>query len=225
MTLPSLTRPAAVLFDLDGTLLDSAPDLAAAANAMRTARHLDALPLQHYRPFIGTGARGMLRLALHVEENHADFATLREEFFQAYEQCMGQQAQLFTGVEQLLATLQAQHIPWGIVTNKISRFAQPIVQHCPVLSQTQTLVCGDSTPHTKPHPAPLLTAAQQLGVSPSTCVYVGDDERDILAARAAGMTAVAASYGYTGNAQNVQEWGPDAVADTPVSLLKTLDLH
>lgn len=217
-------RPQAVLFDLDGTLLDSAPDLAAAANALRAARQLPDLPLQHYRPFVGTGARGMLRLALDVEESHPDFAALREEFFQAYEQRMGSQAQLFCGVPQLLATLQTQALPWGIVTNKITRFASPIVRSCTTLSQTHTLVCGDTTPHAKPHPAPLLAAAQTLGVPAEACIYVGDDERDMLAAKAAGMGAVAASYGYTGDAQHVQEWQPEAILNTPGDLLELLRL-
>lgn len=217
-------RPQAILFDLDGTLLDSAPDLAAAANALRTARQLPDLPLQHYRPFVGTGARGMLRLALGVEENHADFAMLREEFFQAYEQRMGSQAQLFCGVPPLIATLQAQALPWGIVTNKISRFASPIVRSCATLSQAHTLVCGDTTPHAKPHPAPLLAAAQELGIPPAACIYVGDDERDMLAAKAAGMRAIAASYGYTGDAQHVQQWQPDAILNTPHDLLELLRL-
>lgn len=214
----------AVLFDLDGTLLDSAPDLAAAANALRAVRSLKALPLQHYRPFVGTGARGMLRLALDVDEHHQDFQHLREEFFQAYEQNMGTHAQLFEGVEALLQALDHRHLPWGIVTNKIARFAHPITQACPVLSRAQILVCGDTTAHAKPHPAPLLAAAQALGVPPAACIYVGDDERDMQAARAAGMGAIAASYGYTGDALHVQEWQPDAILNAPNDLLQLLRL-
>ena len=214
----------AVLFDLDGTLLDSAPDLAAAANALRATRQLPALPLEHYRPFVGTGARGMLRLSLDVHDDHADFPILREEFFQAYERCMGRNTRLFAGVDHLVSMLQQRQMPWGIVTNKIARFAHPITQACPVLSRAQTLVCGDTTAHAKPHPAPLLAAAQALGVPPTACIYVGDDERDIQAARAAGMTAIAASYGYTGDALHVQEWQPDAILNAPNDLLQLLRL-
>ncbi len=216
------TGIAAVLFDLDGTLLDSAPDLAAAANALRQRRGLAALPFAHYRPFVGTGARGMLRLALDVAETAPDFAVLREEFFQAYEACMGRHAAVFPQVPELLASLTAWALPWGIVTNKIARFTQPIVQACPVLRGCHTLICGDSTAHSKPHPAPLLAAAQQLGVSPAACIYVGDDERDIQAAHAAGMQAVAVSYGYLGDTQDVQQWQPNAVITQPLALQELL---
>lgn len=212
----------AVLFDLDGTLLDSAPDLAAAANALRAARGLPDLPLLHYRPFVGTGARGMLRIALGTAEAAPDFEQLREEFFQAYEHHMGQHARLFGQVEQLIRTVTAQGLGWGIVTNKIQRFTLPITQACPVLSQAQAVICGDSTPHIKPHPAPLQAAAAQLKVSAPRCIYIGDDARDIQAAKAADMIAVAASYGYLGNTADVRDWQPDAVIHTPLQLLSLL---
>lgn len=215
----------AVLFDLDGTLLDSAPDLGAAANALRTARGLEALPLAHYRPFVGTGARGMLRLALGTQPDDPGFDTLREEFFQAYEACMGQHACLFAGVQQVTQQLRTAGLSWGIVTNKSERFTHPIAQACPVLSQAQALVCGDTTPHAKPHPAPLLAAAQRLGIAPSDCLYVGDDERDMQAARAAGMGAVAAAYGYLGGVTSVTAWQPDAIIESPYELLNVLGLH
>lgn len=218
-------RPlAAVLFDLDGTLLDSAADLAAAANALRQQRQLPPLPASGYRPFVGTGARGMLRIALGVQESDSDFAQLREAFFQAYEACMGQHGALFEGVATVLERLHAHHIPWGIVTNKIARFAQPIVAKEPWLARQQALVCGDSTPHIKPHPAPLLAAAQQLGIAPELCLYVGDDERDIQAARAAQMAAVGADYGYLGEAHSAAQWQPDAVIAQPLGLLELLGL-
>lgn len=213
-----------VLFDLDGTLLDSAPDLAAAANFLRAQRGLDSLPLAHYRPFVGTGARGMLRLALGVSETQPDFELLKEEFFQAYEACMGQHSMVFPQIPALLQVLRQKNCSWGIVTNKIKRFANPIVHTCPVLSAAQALVCGDSTAYTKPHPAPLLAAAQQLGVAPERCVYVGDDERDIQAARAAGMGAIAANYGYLGGAEDAHHWQPDAVIRFPQELVKVLAL-
>ncbi|VUZ27506.1 N-acetylmuramic acid 6-phosphate phosphatase [uncultured Comamonas sp.] len=214
-----------VLFDLDGTLLDSAPDLAAAANFLRTQRGLRSLPLAHYRPFVGTGARGMLRLALGVGETQPDFELLKEEFFRAYEACMGQYSAVFPQIPALLQALGQKNCSWGIVTNKIKRFANPIVRTCPVLSGAQALVCGDSTAYTKPHPAPLLAAAQQLGVAPEHCVYVGDDERDIQAARAAGMGAIAASYGYVGETEDVRHWQPDAVICFPQELIKVLALE
>jgi len=211
-----------VLFDLDGTLLDSAPDLAAAANLLRTQRGLSSLPVAYYRPFVGTGARGMLRLALGVTEVQQGFEDLKEEFFQAYEVCMGRHSSVFPEIPELLQALVRRNYSWGIVTNKIARFADPIVQACPVLSATQSLVCGDSTEYSKPHPAPLLAAARQLGIAPDCCVYVGDDERDIQAARAAGMGAIAASYGYLGEAGDVHHWQPDAVIRFPQELITVL---
>lgn len=214
----------AVLFDLDGTLLDSAPDLGFAANQLRIARGVEPLPQMHYRPFVGTGARGMLRIALGVTPETPDFEALKEEFFVAYEQCMGQHSQLFEEVPLVLQALQAHGLAWGIVTNKSERFTLPIVQASPPLLAAEAVVGGDTTPHSKPHPAPLLEAAQRIGVLPAQCIYVGDDERDMVAARAAGMHAVAAAYGYLGGVQSVQEWKPDAIINSPRELAQLLGL-
>ena len=215
----------AVLFDLDGTLLDSAPDLAAAANALRIQRQLPPLPLAHYRPFVGTGARGMLRLALGIQETDPEFCDLKEAFFQAYEACMGAHSRIFPGVPEVLQGIDKNCQSWGIVTNKIERFTKPIVQADELLSKNQVLVCGDTTAFSKPHPAPLLAAASTLRVAPGACIYVGDDERDIQAAKAAGMRAIAASSGYLGDAHDVRCWQPDAIIDSPQGLLNLLDFH
>lgn len=209
----------AILFDLDGTLLDSAPDLAAAANAMRQRRGLPPLPLAALRPFVGTGARGMLRIALDIQPTDAQFDALREEFFQSYEACMGLHSQLFEGITDLIMALQARQLPWGIVTNKLRRFAIPITQADAVLAQASVLVCADTTAHAKPHPAPLHEAARQLSVPATQCLYVGDDERDIHAARAAGMHAIAAAYGYLGDSTPAI-WQPDAIITRPLQLLE-----
>lgn len=214
----------AVLFDLDGTLLDSAPDLASAANQLRLVRGMQFLPNAHYRPFVGTGARGMLRIALDVQPDAPQFEQLKEEFFVAYEQCMGQHSQLFEGVPHLLQVLQVRSKKWGIVTNKSERFTLPIVRSLGVLATAESVVCGDTTAHAKPHPAPLLEAAKRLEVLPERCIYVGDDERDMVAARAAGMQAVAAAYGYLGGVDSVHAWGPDAVIKSPVELLRLLQI-
>lgn len=215
-----------VLFDLDGTLLDSAPDLGAAANALRMARKLPALPQSDYRPFVGTGARGMLRIALGTQPEQADFEQQREEFFQAYEGCMGQHSSLFKGVEALTQRLHAQGLAWGIVTNKSERFTLPITAANPTLSQAQALVCGDTTAHAKPHPEPLLEAARRLRLEPHQCIYMGDDERDIQAARAAGMGSVAAIYGYLGgDANGVPSWNADASVQQPLDVLALLGLQ
>ena len=215
----------AVLFDLDGTLLDSAPDLGFAANQLRIARAMEPLPLSHYRAFVGTGARGMLRIALGVNPEAPDFETLKEEFFEAYERCMGQHSQLFTHVPELLEKLKSNGLPWGVVTNKSERFALPIAQNIQALSFSKALVCGDTTPYSKPHAAPLLEAAKRIGVDAERCIYVGDDERDMIAARAAGMQAVAAAYGYLGGVESVEAWGADFTINSPAELTRLLGLH
>ena len=202
----------AVLFDLDGTLLDSAPDLGFAANQLRIARGIEPLPQSHYRPFVGTGARGMLRIALGVTPEAPDFEQLKEAFFVAYEQCMGQHSQLFAQVPQL-------------VTNKSERFTLPIVQSQPVLAAAHAVVCGDTTAHSKPHPEPLLEAARRAGIAPARCIYVGDDERDMIAARAAGMQAIAAAYGYLGGVDSVTAWKPDFSINSPLELTQLLGLN
>ena len=215
----------AVLFDLDGTLLDSAPDLGFAANQLRIVRGMQALPQSSYRPFVGTGARGMLRIALGVTPEAPDFEQLKEEFFVAYEQCMGQHSQLFDGVSAVLQSLQSNGIAWGIVTNKSERFTLPIAQSIADLSVSGALVCGDTTAHSKPHPAPLLEGAKRLGIAPARCIYVGDDERDMIAARAAGMRAVAAAYGYLGGVESVAAWNPDCAINSPAELTNLLGLN
>ncbi|MDD2609761.1 MAG: HAD-IA family hydrolase [Giesbergeria sp.] len=214
----------AVLFDLDGTLVDSAPDLGAAADKMRTDRGLPSLPAERYRPMAGAGARGLLAEAFGITPDHADFPTLREEFFQNYAARLTYRTTVFAGVAELIAQLQAQSLPWGVVTNKMARFTEPLVQALPLFASAATVVSGDTTPHAKPHPAPLLYAAQQLNVPASACLYVGDDERDIVAGLAAGMTTVAATYGYLGAQTDVQQWGAHAVVNSPQALLQYLNL-
>lgn len=215
----------AVLFDLDGTLIDSAPDLGAAADKMRTDRGLSSLPLAHYRPMAGAGARGMLGIAFGIAPGHVDFETLKEEFFKNYEACMTQRTYAFDGVAALIAQLDQAGVKWGVVTNKSERFALPLTRTMPLFSTAQTIVGGDTTPHTKPHPAPLLEAARQIGVAPEKCLYVGDDERDIVAGRAAAMSTVAAAYGYLGAAAAIEHWQADATIATPTALLQLLQLQ
>jgi 2-phosphoglycolate phosphatase len=211
----------AVLFDLDGTLIDSAPDLGAAADKMRLDRGLPSLPFEKYRPMAGAGARGMLGVAFGMTPDHPDFSAMREEFFRNYENCMTQRTYVFDGVQQLIANLAERNLAWGVVTNKSMRFAAPLTKAMPLFASARTVVGGDSTPHPKPHPAPLLEAARQVGVKPIECIYVGDDLRDVQAGRAAGMGTVAATYGYLGST-NVSEWGADTHIATPLALLQLL---
>jgi phosphoglycolate phosphatase len=214
----------AVLFDLDGTLIDSAPDLGAAVDKMRVARGMSSLPLSHYRPMAGAGARGMIALAFGWTPEHPDYEQLKEEFFVNYESCMSERTFAFEGVAQLIQELVALKMPWGVVTNKSKRFAEPLTQAMPLFASAAVVISGDTTPHAKPHPAPLLEAAKRLGVDPAACVYVGDDERDIVAGHAAQMKTVAATYGYLGAQADVQRWQAHAQIDSPEQLLKLLNV-
>jgi N-acetyl-D-muramate 6-phosphate phosphatase len=220
----STTRFAAVLFDLDGTLIDSAPDLAGTANDMRAARGMPPLPYADLRPHAGSGARGMLGAGLDARPGDDAYALLRDEFLDRYEARMLRHCEVFAAVGGLLDALEGHRLPWGIVTNKALRFAEPMSRALGLLPRAAVLVGGDSTPHTKPHPAPLLEAARRLGCEPQRCMYVGDDARDIVAGRAAGMATLAAAWGYLGNDPPVQAWGADCVLAEPAELLRFLEL-
>ena len=213
-----------VLFDLDGTLIDSAPDLGAAADKMRTDRGLPSLPLAQYRSMAGAGARGMIAVGFGIAPGHSDFDALKEEFFVNYEACMTERTYAFEGVAELIARINQAGLKWGVVTNKSERFALPLTRAMPLFSTAQTIVGGDTTPQAKPHPAPLLEAARQIGVAPERCAYVGDDERDIIAGRAAGMPTVAAAYGYLGAIADTAHWNADATIATPAQLLQLLGM-
>jgi phosphoglycolate phosphatase len=213
----------AVLFDLDGTLIDSAPDLGAAADKMRVDRGLPSLPLETYRPLAGAGARGMLKLAFEMTPEHPEFAPMREEFFRNYEASLTARTYAFDGVAELLTQLHAQGRLWGVVTNKMARFTDPLTQQMPLFATAKAIVSGDTTPHAKPHPEPLLEAARRLQLTPEQCLYVGDDERDIVAGRAAGMPTVAAHYGYLGEKVDVSSWGANYHIHSPLALLALFD--
>jgi len=208
----------AVLFDLDGTLIDSAPDLGAAVDQMRVDRGMTSLPLVHYRPMAGAGARGMIRLAFGFTPEHPEYDAMKEEFFRNYEACMTRRTFAFEGVEQMIDKLVAAQLPWGVVTNKSKRFAEPLTLAMPLFQTAAVVISGDTTPNAKPHPEPLLEAARRLGIAPTACVYVGDDERDIVAGHAAGMKTVAATYGYLGAQSDVQKWQAHASIQSPLEL-------
>ena len=208
----------AVLFDLDGTLIDSAPGLGFAADLMRTKRGLSSLPLDNYRPMAGAGARGMILIAFGKTVADAEYEALKEEFFTTYEACMLSHCELFPGVADMIAGLAQRGLKWGIVTNKSQRFTVPIVEAIKSFCCAQAVISGDTTAFTKPHPEPLFEAARQLGEHPNQCIYVGDDKRDIDAAKAAGMASYAAAWGYLGE-HAIETWQADVYLQTPIELL------
>lgn len=203
-----------VLFDFDGTLADTAPDLAAAANKQRDRKGLPPLPYEALRPLASQGARGLLRASLDMLPDHPEYDVWRRQFLQDYEAEMTVLTTVFPGIPELLGTLKEHGYGWGIVTNKMEYLAVPIVEHLGLHRECVVTVGGDTTGHSKPHPEPLLHAARQAGVNPADCIYVGDDERDIVAGKAAGMHTVAAAYGYC-RLPEVAAWQADAVANSP----------
>jgi N-acetyl-D-muramate 6-phosphate phosphatase len=217
-------QPSVVLFDLDGTVIDSAPDLAAAANAMRAKRGLDPVAYEHLRPRVGSGARGMVGAAFDIGPDDRQFEAMRVEFLQTYTRMLLERTRIFEAMHGVLDTIEASGLRWGIVTNKHERFTRPIVDGLGITERAVAVVCGDTTPHAKPHPAPLLEAAMRAGVHAADCVYIGDDARDVEAARAAGMPCAAASWGYIDADDDVAQWGADVVLREPNELLTWLAL-
>ena len=218
MTRPSpLQAPRAILFDLDGTLADTAPDLAAAVNLLRKVRGLEPTPYAVLRPTASAGARGMIGAAFGLGPADEGYEALRLEWFDNYQAAMAVHSTLFDGVPSLLDGLAEAGIAWGIVTNKPARFTDPLVPQIG-LAQAGCVISGDTMAHPKPHPAPLLEGARRLGMDPAQCWYVGDDLRDVEAGQAAGMVTVACAWGYCG-AVEPATWGADHLLLTPRDLL------
>jgi phosphoglycolate phosphatase len=216
-----VTAERAVLFDLDGTLADTAPDLAAALNRLRTDQGLAPVPVERLRPFASAGARGLVHAGLGVKPGDADYEALRTAFLEAYRERTCVETRLFPGIAELLAELARRGVRWGIVTNKATRFTDRIVETLGLAPAC--VVCGDTTEHLKPHPAPLLRAAEQLGLPPGACLYLGDDLRDVQAALAAGMRAIAVAWGYHHpESGGPRSWKADAVIGAPGELLALL---
>lgn len=214
-----------VLFDLDGTLVDTAPDLGLAANLVREEQGMEPLPPSSYRPYASCGARGLLKVALGMSMDHPEYPQRKERFLVHYRANLSRNSRLFPGVAEMLAALEHAGIRWGIVTNKVSSLSEPLVGDLGLKERSACLVSGDSTPKPKPAPEPLLLAARLVGVSPRDCLYVGDDERDILAGRAAHMRTVAAAWGYMGDKPDPRSWSADVIVETPPELVQLLELR
>ena len=217
MTTATLSAPRAILFDLDGTLADTAPDLAAAVNLLRTVRGMEPSAYELLRPTASAGARGLIGASYGIAPGESGYEALKDGFLNNYEAAMAVESTLFDGVPALLDGLSAIGLQWGIVTNKAARFTDKLVGQIG-LGAAGCVVSGDTTAHPKPHPAPLLEAARRLNLAPEDCWYVGDDLRDIQAGRAANMRTVACAWGYCGPAEP-QSWKADYLLDTPLALL------
>jgi len=214
----------AVLFDLDGTFADTAPDLAAALNHTRATRKLPPLPLETVRPQASHGSRGLLRLGFGIEPDAPDYDALRDIFLDYYERNICVHTRLFPGMAELVEELEQRGIRWGIVTNKPHRYTLPLMQALGYAGRAACLISGDTCPHAKPHPEPLLKACKLIGISPEQCIYLGDDLRDMQAANAAAMPGFIACYGYVGDDASIENWSAHGSVDKPEELLAYLAL-
>jgi phosphoglycolate phosphatase len=215
-----LPAPKAVLFDLDGTLADTAPDLAAAVNKMRTDRGLAPSPYERLWPVASAGARGLIGVAFGLTPADPGFDALRSEFLANYAARIAEYTTLFDGIPSLLQTIESRGLRWGVVTNKPARYTDALLPLIG-LQHTACSVSGDTTPHPKPHPEPLFEACRRMSLQPADCWYVGDDLRDIDAGRAAGMPTIAAGWGYCGHSEPVS-WNADWIAPQPADIEKLL---
>lgn len=211
-----------MLFDLDGTLADTAPDLAGALNQVLRAHGRETLPLETIRPWASRGGGAMVKLGFGIDESHAQFAALRDEFLARYREGIAVRTALFPGIGELLSRLEAERYRWGVVTNKIARLTEPLLQALELRARAACVVSGDSAARPKPHADPLLLACTLLNCQPAQIVYVGDDRRDVEAGRGAGTATVVARYGYLQAADRPDEWGADQVIDHPLELLPWL---
>jgi phosphoglycolate phosphatase len=214
----------AVLFDLDGTFADTAPDLAAALNHTRAARNLPPLSLDVIRPQASHGSPGLLKLGFGIEPDTPEYDALRAIFLDYYEHNICVHTRLFVGMAELVAALEQRGIKWGIVTNKPHRFTLPLMQALGYAERVACLISGDTCAHAKPHPEPMLKACEMMNVSPAQCLYLGDDLRDMQAANAAAMRGIIARYGYIGDDAQLDSWGAHGVIDTPTELLGLIAL-
>ena len=212
----------AVLFDLDGTLADTAPDLARALNRVRSANGLAPMPLEITRPYTSSGARGLLKIGFDLDPGDERYDALRLQFLDFYAAEICVDTRLFDGMAELLDQLDQERIPWGGVTNKAERFTLSLLQHLRLGERAACVVGGDTSARLKPHPDSLLHAAAALQLPASACVYVGDDLRDVQAARAAGMRVLAAKYGYLGDGGSIESWQADAIIEHPRQVLDYL---
>jgi phosphoglycolate phosphatase len=215
-------RGRALLLDLDGTLLDTAPDLAAALNQLRLEEGREALPFELIRPQVSHGGIALIRLGF-APDSEARLESLRRRLLAIYRENLARETTLFPGFAHVLDALEAARVPWGVVTNKPGWLTDPLMQALGLAARAACIVSGDTLPERKPHPAPLLHAAARMGVAPGDCVYAGDAERDIIAGRAAGMSTIAVRFGYLAPGEDPAAWAPDGIVDLPTDLLDWIE--
>lgn len=211
-----------ILFDLDGTLVDTAPDLAHALNLQRERYGMQPLPLSEIRPFASHGSKGLLSIGFDLSPDDARFADMRQEYLDLYDQVFTRSPLLFEGIETVLDEIDRRQLSWGIVTNKPRRFSEPLIRELQLHERAACLVCGDDAARAKPYPDTLLMACRMMMVNAADCLYVGDAERDIQAGRAAGMKTVVALFGYIDVTDKPGEWGADVMITQPEELLGLL---
>ncbi|MGD2170622.1 MAG: phosphoglycolate phosphatase [Gammaproteobacteria bacterium] len=210
----------AILFDLDGTLIDTAPDMGGALNKLLIEENLAPIPLQQIRPYVSQGGLVLTRLGFAGKVPDEEIEPLRQRFLQHYRAIVAENSRLFDGYEAVLAEIESRDMPWGIVTNKPEWLTFPLLEQLDLASRAGVVIGGDSLEQRKPHPLPLQVAAERLGVACERCVYLGDDERDVVAAKAAQMKTLVAAYGYIEDAAAIADWNPDGVIDQPGELLE-----
>lgn len=213
--------PEAVLFDLDGTLADTAPDLGGALNQLLLEQGRSPLSMERLRPHVSSGARGMIGVGLGIMPNDPTYPGLQQRFLAIYQEALCVSTRLFEGVAQHLDEIESKGILWGIVTNKSQRFAIPLIQQLGLRQRSACIVCGDSARRSKPHGNPMQLASAVIGIAATNCIYVGDDERDVISGRAVGMRTIIAAWGYLGDGKPPSAWGADAIAASPQDILST----
>lgn len=210
----------AVLFDLDGTLIDTAPDMGGALNNLLLEENQEPIPIERIRPYVSQGGLVLTRLGFDSKVPESEIEPLRQRFLDHYRAIVANDSRLFDGYEGILSELEARSIPWGIVTNKPEWLTHPLLQQLDLAERSGVVIGGDTLEHRKPHPLPLQVAAERLGVNTEQCLYVGDDERDIVAGKAANMKTLVAAYGYIEDGTDIERWGADGVIDSPGELLQ-----
>jgi phosphoglycolate phosphatase len=211
-----------VLFDLDGTLADTAPDLANALNNVLTENGRLPLPLQTIRYEVSNGATALIKLGFNIESNHPDFETLRLRLLELYAQAIAVETRLFDGMHEVLNALEALNIRWGVVTNKPSRFTTPLLDALALSQRAACVICGDTLEKKKPHPEPILHACNIVGCKPHQTIYIGDAQRDIEAGKRAGTKTLVALFGYISEHQQPRQWGADGLVESPQDIIRWL---